>query len=62
VEAGVIVSAGHSVRMATSTPARFLGLAEETGSLRPGLRADLVAMTDDFTVTQTWIGGVSSST
>jgi N-acetylglucosamine-6-phosphate deacetylase len=52
----------EAVRMATSTPASFLGLSEETGSLRPGLRADLVAMTDDFTVTQTWIGGVSSST
>jgi N-acetylglucosamine-6-phosphate deacetylase len=52
----------EAVRMATSTPARFLGIGEETGRLAPGLRADLVAMTDDFTVTQTWIGGVSSST
>lgn len=52
----------EAVRMATSTPARFLGLEKQTGAIEPGLRADLVAMTDQFTVTQTWIGGVSSST
>ena len=46
--------------MASSTPAHFLGLAEETGSISIGLRADLVAMTDKFEVTQTWIGGISS--
>jgi N-acetylglucosamine-6-phosphate deacetylase len=47
----------HAARMATSTPAHFLRLERETGSIAPGLRADLVAMRDDFTVTQTWIGG-----
>jgi len=43
--------------MATSTPARFLGLAGETGAIEAGLRADLVVMRDDFTVTDTWIAG-----
>lgn len=47
-----------AVQMATSTPAHFLGIASETGAIAPGLRADLVAMRDDFTVTDTWIGGV----
>jgi len=48
----------EAVRMATSTPAHFLGLAGETGAIEPGLRADLVAMRDDFTVTESWIAGV----
>jgi N-acetylglucosamine-6-phosphate deacetylase len=47
----------HAVRMATSTPAHFLRLERETGSIAQGLRADLVAMRNDFMVTQTWIGG-----
>jgi N-acetylglucosamine-6-phosphate deacetylase len=46
--------------MASSTPARFLGIAGETGSIQAGLRADLVALRDDLTVTQTWIAGVAA--
>jgi N-acetylglucosamine-6-phosphate deacetylase len=46
-------------QMAAASPARFLGLGGETGAIEAGLRADLVAMRDDFTVTQTWIGGVA---
>jgi len=48
-----------AVRMASTTPARFLGLDGETGAIEVGLRADLIAMTDDFIVTQSWIGGVA---
>jgi N-acetylglucosamine-6-phosphate deacetylase len=33
---------------AATTPARRLGLAEETGALRPGLAADLVLLDGDF--------------
>jgi len=51
------LSLPEAVRMATSTPARFLGLAGETGAIEAGLRADLVVMRDDFTVTDTWIAG-----
>jgi len=51
------LSLPEAVRMATSTPARFLGLAAETGAIEAGLRADLVVMRDDFTVTDTWIAG-----
>jgi N-acetylglucosamine-6-phosphate deacetylase len=50
-----------AVKMATSTPAHFLGLQAEAGAISVGLRADLVAMRDDFTVTRTWISGVSDS-
>lgn len=48
-----------AVQMATSTPARFLGTAGQTGKIAEGLRADLVAMNDKFTVTQSWIAGVA---
>lgn len=47
-----------AVRMAAGTPAHFLGLAGETGAIEVGLRADLIAMRDDFTVSTTWIDGV----
>jgi N-acetylglucosamine-6-phosphate deacetylase len=53
------LSLSEAARMATSTPVRFLGLEGETGAIEAGLRADLVSMRDDFTVAQTWIGGVT---
>lgn len=46
-----------AVEMATRTPAHFLGIAGETGAIEVGLRADLIAMRDDFTVIRTWIEG-----
>lgn len=48
-----------AVRMASSTPAHFLGLAGETGAIEVGLRADLIAMDDNLVVTGSWIGGVA---
>jgi N-acetylglucosamine-6-phosphate deacetylase len=53
------LSLPQAARMASSTPAHFLGLAGETGAIEPGLRADLVVMTDDFIVTEAWIGGAA---
>jgi N-acetylglucosamine-6-phosphate deacetylase len=50
-----------AAEMATSTPAHFLGLEADTGAIAVGLRADLVAMEDDFTVTRTWISGSPDS-
>lgn len=47
-----------AVKMATSTPARFLGLARDIGKIAVGCRADLVAMDEDLQVTRTWIGGL----
>jgi N-acetylglucosamine-6-phosphate deacetylase len=44
-------------QMASGTPAAFLGLAGETGSIAKGLRADLVHLDRDHRVTRTWIGG-----
>lgn len=45
-----------AVRMASTTPARLLGL--DQGELRPGQRADLVVMGRDLSVTATVVGGV----
>ena len=46
-----------AIAMASETPARFLGLSDELGRIAPGLRADLVALTPDGTVANTWIAG-----
>ncbi|PNU02906.1 N-acetylglucosamine-6-phosphate deacetylase [Novosphingobium guangzhouense] len=44
-------------RMASGNPARFLRLDKETGTIAPGLRADLVHLDEARLVTATWIGG-----
>jgi N-acetylglucosamine-6-phosphate deacetylase len=55
------LSLAEASAMASRGPAAFLGLAEETGRIAPGLRADLVLLDDDLRVRETWIGGVSAS-
>ena len=50
-----------AARMASSTPAHFLGIADQTGAILPGLRADLVTMTDDLRVTGTWVAGAAEN-
>jgi N-acetylglucosamine-6-phosphate deacetylase len=50
------LSLSEALRMATLYPARFLKL-DDRGRLAPGLRADLVHMTDSIKVNQTWISG-----
>ena len=50
------VDLADAVAAASTTPARLLGL-DDRGVLRPGARADLVALDDDLTVAGTWIGG-----
>ena len=45
-----------AVAAASTTPARLLGL-DRHGELRPGARADLVALDDDLRAVATWIGG-----
>ncbi|EIM03251.1 N-acetylglucosamine-6-phosphate deacetylase [Rhodanobacter denitrificans] len=48
----------EAVRMASSYPAEFLGLAESHGRIAVGCRADLVALDDDYRVRWRWVGGV----
>jgi len=39
-----------AARMAATTPARAIGLAESLGELRPGMRADLVVLDESLSV------------
>jgi len=47
-----------ALRMATSTPARLLRLDGRIGRLAPGLRADLVHLSDDLALAGVWVGGL----
>jgi len=49
-----------AVRMASATPAEFLGLASDTGRIAAGYRANLVLTDDELNVRETWIDGQSS--
>jgi N-acetylglucosamine-6-phosphate deacetylase len=42
------VAPGEAVRAATATPARVLGLSDDVGDLRRGMRADLIIVDGDF--------------
>jgi N-acetylglucosamine-6-phosphate deacetylase len=44
-------------RMASETPAQFLGIGQSYGRITPGFRADLVHIDDSLTVRATWIAG-----
>jgi N-acetylglucosamine-6-phosphate deacetylase len=46
-----------ALRAASLTPARFLGLDKERGTLAAGARADLVALSDGLNVVGTWVDG-----
>jgi len=46
-----------ALTMATLTPARLLRVEDRIGRLEPGLRADLVHLTDDLEVAEVWSGG-----
>ncbi len=46
-------------RMASSNPAKLLGLEHDCGSIQPAKRADLVALDDDGNVRLTLVGGRS---
>ncbi|MDM9649740.1 N-acetylglucosamine-6-phosphate deacetylase [Rhizobium sp. S163] len=50
------LSLSEALRMATLYPARFLKL-DDRGRLAPGLRADLVHMSDAIKINRTWING-----
>jgi N-acetylglucosamine-6-phosphate deacetylase len=47
----------EAVRMAALNPARALRLDDRKGSLAPGMDADLVVLTPELSVRQTWVGG-----
>ena len=47
----------ETLRMASLYPARALGVSHERGAFAPGLRADIVHLSDDLDVLTTVIGG-----
>jgi N-acetylglucosamine-6-phosphate deacetylase len=51
------VSLADALMMATLTPARLLRVDNRIGRLKPGLRADLVHLTDDLQLAEVWVGG-----
>jgi len=51
------VPLADALMMATLTPARLLRVDDRLGRLKPGCRADLVHLTDDFQVAEVWSGG-----
>jgi N-acetylglucosamine-6-phosphate deacetylase len=56
IRAGIPVP--DAAAMASTTPARALGLADEVGALEAGLRADLVVLSSDLEVKQVMRAGV----
>lgn len=46
-----------ALRMATSAPARYMGLDGCAGSLAPGRAADMVHFSETLNVTRTWVSG-----
>jgi N-acetylglucosamine-6-phosphate deacetylase len=48
----------QALRLASTNPAHFLGLADKLGSLAPGMRADMVAIDPEtIQVHHTWVAG-----
>jgi N-acetylglucosamine-6-phosphate deacetylase len=53
------IELADALTMASRTPATFLGLGSQLGSIAPGYRADLVAINGKFEVLETWVAGRS---
>jgi N-acetylglucosamine-6-phosphate deacetylase len=48
-----------ALRAASLSPARFLGLDKERGTLVANARADFVALGEELQVVATWVGGIT---
>jgi N-acetylglucosamine-6-phosphate deacetylase len=55
------VDLAEALRMASQYPAEFLGLERTHGRIEAGFVADLVALTDDVSVAETWCAGLRES-
>jgi N-acetylglucosamine-6-phosphate deacetylase len=53
------IELADALTMASRTPATFLGLESQFGSIEPGYRADLVAINGRLEVLETWVAGRS---
>jgi N-acetylglucosamine-6-phosphate deacetylase len=52
------VPLAHAVRSASATPAGVIGLGDKVGSLRPGLRADVLVADEGLRPLEVWRAGV----
>jgi N-acetylglucosamine-6-phosphate deacetylase len=52
-----IAGVADAVRMASTVPARVLGLSKSKARIAPGCDGDLVALDDRLEVVMTWVGG-----
>lgn len=52
-----VADAAGALRMASAVPAIAAGVAERKGKIEAGYDADLVALSADFAVRETWVGG-----
>lgn len=52
------LSLPSALRLASASPAAFLGMGATRGRIAPGLKADLVWLDEGSNVRRTWIGGV----
>jgi N-acetylglucosamine-6-phosphate deacetylase len=48
---------GDALRMASGTPAAFLGLGRRMGAVQPGFQADLIAIDGDYQLKAVWMQG-----
>jgi N-acetylglucosamine-6-phosphate deacetylase len=53
------IDRAEALQMATSTPAKMVGLDTHLGRLAPGYSASLVHLTDDLAVQSVWIEGLA---
>jgi N-acetylglucosamine-6-phosphate deacetylase len=54
-----VIGLPEALEMASTTPARALGLERELGALRPGLAADFIVLRGrELELAEVWIGGV----
>jgi len=52
-----LVPLADAVRMASTVPARVMGVDGRKGRIAPGYDADLVALDEELRVAMTWVGG-----
>jgi N-acetylglucosamine-6-phosphate deacetylase len=52
-----VAGLADAARMASTVPARILGLSEQKGRLAAGYDADIIALDRDHNVAMTWVGG-----
>lgn len=51
------IGVAEASRMASANPARVISAAHETGSLKAGMRADVLLLDEDLKLDGVWIGG-----